>query len=194
MHLEEENLIDDLKAGKQEALEFLYETYRKPFIKWASYTYNLDVETAEDVYSDAVIDVYQNVQSERYKKKSTTSFKSYLFEVGKYKILNIFSKSKMAESHSENVYTHNYSHLNVLQDTAQQRKEMVQNVKLLMSLLDEKCKKVLTLYYFHNMSMDSIAGEMNFKNEDVSKNKKLKCLKRLQELTFERYSKSDFFD
>jgi hypothetical protein len=41
--------------------------------------------------------------------------------------------------------------------------------------------------------MELIAEKMDFKNEDVAKNKKLKCLRRLQILTLERYEKTDFF-
>jgi len=38
------------------------------------------------------------------------------------------------------------------------------------------------LSFYKNFSMESIANEMNFKNEHVAKKKKHLCLKKLKEL------------
>jgi RNA polymerase sigma-70 factor (ECF subfamily) len=175
------------------ALQYVYQTYRKDFIKWASFKYTVDTEVAEDVFSDAVIDVYQNVLSGRYTKSDRASLKSYLFEIGKNKILNILNRQKISETHLKVIsYQQEKTYNNIFETNKNQ--EITTKVQELMELIDEKCQKVLTLFYFHSLSMEDIAHEMAFKNEDVAKNKKLKCLRRLQHLAFERYDKTDFFE
>jgi RNA polymerase sigma-70 factor (ECF subfamily) len=189
--LNEEKLIDDFRKHDIGSLKFLYQEYRKDFVKWASFKYTIGEEEAADVYSDAVIDVYHNIVNGRYQKSSTASLKSYLYEVGKNKILNILNKNRISETHLKIIYSRSDSSYNL--ETGKNA-EMVEKVKELMNLIDQKCRKVLTLYYFHSLSMDMIAKEMDFKNDDVAKNKKLKCFKRLQALVFERFKRTDFFE
>ena len=190
--MHDEKIIGDFRNHDMNALQYVYQTYRKDFIKWASFRYTVDQEVAEDVFSDAVIDVYQNVLSGRYTKAEKASLKSYLFEIGKNKILNILNRQKISETHLKVIsYQQDKTYNNIFETNRNQ--EITGKVRELMELMDAKCKKVLTLFYFHSLSMDKIAAEMDFKNEDVAKNKKLKCLRRLQHLAFDRYDKSDFF-
>jgi len=189
---DEVELIKSLKTQNIDSLKHLYQNYRDGFIKWAAYNYNIDREEAEDVCSDTCIDVYQNIVNEKYKKTNESSLKSYFYEVGKYKILNILNKGKTSETHLKIIGERSKDSYGT-SDANQQRKEMIQKVKELMDLLDDKCQKVLTLFYYYNLSMEVIAEKMEFKNEDVAKNKKLKCLRRLQIITLERFEKTDFF-
>jgi RNA polymerase sigma factor (sigma-70 family) len=191
--MHDEKIVSDFKNHDMSALQYVYQTYRKDFIKWASFKYTVEAEVAEDVFSDAVIDVYHNVLSERYHKTEKASLKSYLFEIGKNKILNILNRQKISETHLKIIANqHDSSYNNIFEINKNQ--EITSKVKELMDLIDEKCQKVLTLFYYHSLSMDDIATEMNFKNEDVAKNKKLKCLRKLQQLAFNRYDKTDFFE
>jgi RNA polymerase sigma factor (sigma-70 family) len=191
--MQDEKIISDFRNHDMSALQFVYQSYRRDFIKWASFKYSIEPEVAEDVFSDAVIDVYQNVLSERYHKSDRASLKSYLFEIGKNKILNILNRQRISETHLKIIANQQGSSYNNIFES-NKNQEITNKVKELLELIDDKCQKVLTLFYFHNLSMEDIAGEMDFKNEDVAKNKKLKCLKRLQHIAFGRYEKTDFFE
>ena len=48
--------------------------------------------------------------------------------------------------------------------------------------LGEPCKTLLELYYFHDMSMDQIAENLDYKNRATAKNLKYKCLNRLRNI------------
>jgi|WetSurMetagenome_2_1015567.scaffolds.fasta_scaffold35717_4 RNA polymerase sigma factor (sigma-70 family) len=191
--MHDEKIVSDFKNHDMSALQYVYQTYRKDFIKWASFKYTIEAEVAEDVFSDAVIDVYHNVLAERYHKTEKASLKSYLFEIGKNKILNILNRQKISDTHLKIIANQQDKTYNNIFET-NKNQEITSKVKELMDLIDEKCQKVLTLFYYHSLSMDDIAAEMNFKNEDVAKNKKLKCLRKLQQLAFNRYDKTDFFE
>jgi len=191
--MQDEKIISDFKKREMSALQYVYQTYRKDFVKWASYKYTIEVADAEDVFSDAVIDVYQNVITEKYKKSDKASLKSYLFEVGKNKVLNILNKQKISDTHLKIIANQQDKEYNNIFES-NKNQEITNKIKELMGLIDLKCRKVLALFYFHSMTMQEIAHEMEFKNEDVAKNKKLKCLRRLQQLAFGRYDKNDFFE
>ena len=57
-------------------------------------------------------------------------------------------------------------------------------MKLLESL-GKDCKRVLVLYYYERLKMKEIAGIMNFANDQVAKNKKSSCLKKLKSIVSE---------
>lgn len=58
----------------------------------------------------------------------------------------------------------------------------------LLDELGEKCKGVLTLFYFHKKSMKEIAQAMKMASEAVARNKKHACLKRFRELVINNES------
>ena len=60
--------------------------------------------------------------------------------------------------------------------------------------LGDTCRKVLSYYYFDNMSMTEIAEKLGFANADTAKTKKYKCKKELDNMIKSRYTASDFMD
>lgn len=189
--IKDEQIISEFKKGSMQSLEYLYKQYRTEFVRWAVYKYKIGNEDAEDVFSDAVIDVYQNIMTGKYTKNQNAALKSYLFEVGKNKILNILNKKNITETHHKRIRAWADDSYCIDENGLS---EIIARVSELMELIDEKCRRVLSLFYYHNLSMDVIARELGFKNDDVAKNKKLKCLKRLQVLAFNRIDSDDMYD
>ena len=69
--------------------------------------------------------------------------------------------------------------------TADIAMELQQTKAELMHVIDElgeNCKKILLLFYFENMSMKEIVAHLPYENEQVVRNKKSKCLKKLEQL------------
>jgi RNA polymerase sigma factor (sigma-70 family) len=56
----------------------------------------------------------------------------------------------------------------------------------LLNTLGEPCKKILTMFYYDNMSMKEMVEHLNFENEQVVRNKKYKCLQQLTKLVSEQ--------
>ena len=46
----------------------------------------------------------------------------------------------------------------------------------------ETCRKILTLFYYHDLPMREILKQTNYENEQVLRNRKYKCLKEIAEL------------
>ena len=45
--------------------------------------------------------------------------------------------------------------------------------------MGESCRKILSLFYYENLSMKEIVSQMHYENEQVVRNKKYKCLQQL---------------
>jgi RNA polymerase sigma factor (sigma-70 family) len=64
------------------------------------------------------------------------------------------------------------------------KKELNDNQKKLshfFKLLGEKCKEVLTLFYYRGLTIEEIAAFLNYNNKDVVKSQKSRCLKSLKD-------------
>ena len=50
--------------------------------------------------------------------------------------------------------------------------------------LGQKCKDVLTLFYYRGFDLEDIMNELNYTNKDVVKSQKSRCIKSLKSLIF----------
>ena len=92
--MNEKRIISALTNGDSDALKEVYHHYRQPFIMWSSARFSqVDKTVIEDVYSDLVLDFYENIRKGKYKKQA--SIKTYLFTLGRNKLINITKKSAM---------------------------------------------------------------------------------------------------
>jgi DNA-directed RNA polymerase specialized sigma24 family protein len=74
------------------------------------------------------------------------------------------------------------------------RRERIEIINNSINQLGDTCRKILTYYYFDNLSMSDIAEKMGFANADTAKTKKYKCKKELDEKIKSKYKASDFLD
>ena len=173
--------IQMLREGNEDALVEIYKLYRNDFINWSVKNYSCSEDEAKDVFQDTVIILYQNILNNKF-KVINSELKTYLFAIGKFKLLNLLKKSSKQVTLSyfelingiepnENAMYEKYDddHLNEI-------------VKMYLSQQCDDCRQVLEMYYFKGMDMKSIAEEMGYKNADVAKRKKYKCFKKLAEM------------
>lgn len=179
MDLMIKSLRKEITEDNRLFIKELYNHMRPEFMAWFSRHFHCRTEDIEDAYQRAFNIFYFNV---RENKITMTEIKAstYIFSVGKNIMLKVLSKEPKNETPIENVRERNLGMVNIDYDIDDAyRKEVI--VRLLRQL-DETCRKVLTLSFYRNFSMESIANELNFKNELVAKKKKHLCLKKLKEL------------
>ena len=63
-----------------------------------------------------------------------------------------------------------------------ENRQMNTRLMEVLAVLGESCKNILVLYYYENRSMKEILASSGYENEQVVRNKKYKCLKKLEEL------------
>ena len=179
MDLMIKSLIKEIKEDNRLFIKELYNHMRPEFMSWFGKHFYCRIEDIEDAYQRAFNIFYFNVREDRI---TMTEIKAstYVFSVGKNIMLKVLSKEPKNETSIDNIRERNLGMVNIDYDMDDAyRKEVI--VRLL-GQIDETCRKVLTLYFYRNYSMESIANELNFKNEFVAKKKKHLCLKKLKDL------------
>lgn len=143
--------------------------YKKIFFGWAVKNWSsMDNETIEEVFFDA-LSVYLEYQR---KKEISVQPTTFIISVAH----RMFSKRKQKET------------LELTIDLPEAVEEVPERLDLLrkaLKRLDQKCNHLLTLKYFHNMSMEEIMIDTGASSREVVRTQKMRCMKKLKAITME---------
>ncbi len=178
--MENHSLIDRIKSkDSEQELKEVYNNYRNEFLLWAVKHYDCTMEEAKDVFQQTIVIFYENIINGKVTEIST-QVKTYLFGIGKNKILELLrsKKKRMPEAVDENFEVQEiyYSEIDEVYE------EKLLNVESSLALLGDPCKSILEQYYYHKKSMMEISEILDYKNRDTVKNMKYKCLQRLKQI------------
>ena len=186
------NILKSLRSDNQSVrnrmLETIYVEYY-PVIKSYIADNNGNAKDAEDVFQDAIVVFYQKARNVDFTLNCTV--KTYLYSICKNLWLNKLRVNSRYSNLDDQIGYMPISADTLALATIDERYSMVQKH---FGRMGQKCKEVLYNFYFHRMSMHSIAQELNFANEQVAKNKKSRCLKKLKSLIRNNKSTSDRYE
>lgn len=164
------------KIERDRLLRYLY-TQHFPYIAAFITKNNGSDADAADIFQDAIIVFYEKVRLGDL--SLNCAIRTYLYSVCRNLWMNRLRVKKRMVKIDEltNAIPIEPESLAIIQ--ANERQEVI--IKLMESLGPD-CKKVLTLFYFDRLRMKEIAQQMSFANEQVAKNKKATCMKRIKAL------------
>ncbi|WP_430409785.1 RNA polymerase sigma factor [Kordia sp.] len=168
-------LQDLLRSDDKKALETIYMKHKSEFLNYAK-KYGLDTYNALDIYQDAIIAMHHNFVSSQLVITSS-SIKTYLFGIGKFKILKKLKEEKtfLSVEIEEEMYTE----ISIEEPVPSERSIMLsQNL----DKISESCKKVLELFYYRNLTIDEIVQLTDYTDGNTVRSHKSRCLKRLKSL------------
>ncbi|MCC8146938.1 MAG: sigma-70 family RNA polymerase sigma factor [Bacteroidales bacterium] len=172
--------IDDIIAKNEQAITRLYNMYRNEFIGFFVKEYSIRSDDAAEIYQESFISMYQNIVN----GKLTTinfSLKTYLFKIGKYKIFYRFRDARPMEELCTTMPDINSEEGQHIQETVYE----------VVSAMGNPCSQLLSLFYWERKNMKEIATVMNYKNEQVAKNRKSSCMKKLKEQLIIRFKEEE---
>lgn len=179
--MDEKEIFERICKGDEEALEFLYKKYYRMMTKLVISNSGTE-EEARDVYQDALIVFWQKATSGNL--VLTSKMSTFIYSICQNLWRKELDRKKRLSSEEKDS--------SVEMDTETLEREKI--IASCIEQLGDTCKKVLTYYYFEEMSMQDIADKLGFANTDTAKTKKYKCKKKLDELVKAQYSEKDFLD
>jgi RNA polymerase sigma factor, sigma-70 family len=173
----EVDLLSAVRKGDQlnSAIYFIYQQYSQTvssFIRANSGT----EQDAEDVFQETVVIFIDLVRKNKYRGEA--GIKTFLVSIARNIWLNELKK-KQRSGIREQIFENNreQKEMDVSQYIAD--REVKQQFMTMIERLGEHCKKILTLFYYENLSMKEIVQHLPYENEQVVRNKKYKCLQHL---------------
>lgn len=179
--MKDNEIIERIKAGDERSIDYLYQKYYGMMTKMVLKNSGTEDE-AKDIYQDALIVFWQKVANNNL--VLTSKISTYIYSICQ----NLWRKELDRKKRLSNEEVDG----NVIIEI--DKKERIEIINQVINNLGDTCRKVLTYYYFDNLSMTEIAEKLGFANADTAKTKKYKCKKELDEKIKSQYSVSDFMD
>ncbi len=170
----EQILIIRIKEHDNKALREVYEANRQAFVDFSA-RFKLSKDDVLDIYQDAVVAFCENARRGRLDNLQST-ISTYIFAIGKYKIYDRLKKVNQGVSLEELSEE--------LIDFISEKDEPDENIQAMQrafQTLGDKCRQVLTLFYYEGKKLDEIREIMGYESKDVLKSQKSRCLKQLKE-------------
>ncbi len=167
-------LQSGVESKENQGIKILYEQNFK-LIEHLVVTNKGSSTDAEDLFQEGIIVLYKQLRKPDF--GLDCKIKTYLYSVCRnlwLKRLRTFGRT------TELTETYNAVPID---ETSLQKIEITERTKSLMDLLEtigESCKKMLLFYYFEQLKMKEIAEKMDLANEQVAKNKKSICMRKLK--------------
>ena len=167
---------NDLKGGAQ-AFRVLY---KENYYMVESYVLknNGTKDDAKDIFQDCLIAFYKNVKKETFELNSKIS--TYLYGITR----NLWLK-KLRDNKIVTTPMDEYGDSMDDDTTIAQKIVYTERQKIIGRLLTEagdKCKDLLNAFYYEKMSIKKIAEALGYSSDQVVKNQKVRCLKKLRSI------------
>lgn len=181
----DEHLIQLIINGgihEESAIRELYAQYLDPLCRQVIFKGGSAAD-GQDMFQETVIAFVHTVKQGRFRGEA--SIKTFLYAMNN----NIWKNAVRGRDRAEQ-RDRNYDAMVSKEEKAEggmiERKELSHQLKMMLEGLGENCRKILMQFYYENRSMKEIVQTLDYENEQVVRNKKSKCLKKLSEMLGQR--------
>ncbi|WPP52318.1 RNA polymerase sigma factor [Catalinimonas niigatensis] len=176
----DQDIIDSIRNKEkiEPTVHYLYVNY---YDSLASYirSNNGNDQDAEDIFQESIVVFIEAVSQGKFRGDS--KIKTFLYAIMRNLWLNEL-KRRNRTLHRETRY---YDENPKVQESVQvslRETEAKQQIASLVAQLGNNCKKILNLFYYQDMPMKEIYQEMGYENEQIARNMKYKCMKKMHAL------------
>lgn len=132
---------------------------------------------ANDVFQDALITLFEKVRRPDF--QLTAKLSTFLYAIARNLWLMQLRKHKK-ETQLKDTHQHVAADIDLAADF--QSNECSQLLSTVLDKMGGDCRKILIWYYYERLRMKEIMSRMNYGSEQVAKNKKSRCMRKLREL------------
>jgi RNA polymerase sigma factor (sigma-70 family) len=182
----EQSLLKGLANNDSQAVEALYKSHFS-MIQHFVLNNNGSFDDARDVFQEAMITLYEKVQSDSF--VLSCQIKTYLYSICKH--LWLKRLQQMGKYSSPLNMEEESIPVEADLDDFEQKDAAFEIMNRALNSLGEPCKGLLEGYYLNKKGMQELAEDFGYTNADNAKNQKYKCLMRLKKLFFAQYNIGD---
>ena len=183
MDLPDLEMLQRIKEDDPKVVTQLYKQYHDEFIRFVRKGYpGFGIDSAEDAYSECFQALYRNIKVGKLVTLKC-SLKSYLFQIGKYKVIDEINRKSRAGKNALIQYLPSDEMLDL--DYFEENDKQTKKTRLLdeaVALLTEPCKTLLILFWYKEKSDKEIVESTDYNSTDTVKNQRSRCMKTLKKV------------
>lgn len=174
-------LIDRLKNGDIESLGLLVKECKEVCISHLLNKTNCDLDTAEDIFTEAVVDFGEKVVAGNV--KDIKNLKGYMVGTCYNMWLNNYRKEQKQNAQESDIERYFYDYMEPDEvSTMEEMRELLHELSgKALQMLSKSCQSVIRYFYIEERSMTDIAKLMGLASTEVARATKYKCFKKLRE-------------
>jgi RNA polymerase sigma factor (sigma-70 family) len=135
-------------------------------------------EDGADIFQEAVLVLVDKVQNGQFRGES--SIKTFLSAIARNLWLHEL-RTRTRRNKRELSYMNKEHHTEEVSEKLEER-QLSQQLLQVLDELGETCKKLLTGFYYEQKSMQELLNRFDYENDQVLRNRKSRCMKKLKEL------------
>ncbi len=176
-----DNWIARLKANDDQVLRTIYES-GYPGIRQYVLQNSGTEDDAKDIYQEAFITMWRNVQLGKVHFSEFGQLQGYLFRIAQFKWLDQLRSSRIKNTKS---LTDTEIEADIATEMDPEAENYIAIIKRFYASMGNPCKDVLHRFYFLKQSMAEIALFYSW-TEPTAKNNKYRCLQKLRQMIAEK--------
>jgi RNA polymerase sigma factor (sigma-70 family) len=174
-------LLQGLALNDTKAIETIYKENFN-LVQALVVNNNGNTEDAKDVFQEAMIVLYQKVQSGSF--ELNCQIKTFVYSVCRRLWLKRLMQQNRYNFHEN---TEDIVLVDDEMEDHEKRNTEFAMMEKAMGSLGEPCKSLLEAFYMQKKNMQEIAAGFGYTNAENAKTQKYKCLMRLKKLFFSQY-------
>ena len=173
--------VKAIKTNDHQTLEAIYQQ-NFPKIERFVLANQGDAEQARDLYQDAFLALWRNIQLDRFVPRNETALSGYLYRIARNKWMDQLRSGQFRNTVAlpeEPLDGHGAAEWD--DQVSETEQEYLVAVRAGFSKLGEQCRDVLSRFYYGKESMSVIAEAFGW-TDATARNNKYRCLQKLKEL------------
>ena len=194
--MDDKSIIVKIKENDNEALKAIYTEMYDPVVNFLMKR-GATKEDALDTFQEAIVMFYRNVQTEKFvaghSKISTyltaVARNLWVHKLRRQNVSKIEYEGDLIEESNKPIDKDSNPETNYIKN--EDVDEMRAKLDLALSKMNERCRKLIQLYYIEQKTNEEIAIELDLANTNVSRVMKHRCLQKLRNIFREEIEKSN---
>jgi RNA polymerase sigma factor (sigma-70 family) len=155
----------------------LYEAYFETIVAQV-YANGGSRDDGADIFQDAVMILIEKVKTAQFRGES--SIKTFLSAIARNLWLHELRTRERRKKRE--LFFMDGEDTSTPAETAFFNQDAIRDLNLMLGEIGDLCKRLLTGFYYEDKSMRELLHEFDYENEQVLRNKKSKCMKKLKDL------------
>jgi len=169
------DMLAGLQKQPEKAISQMYQMYKSTFMGFIR-KIGGEESVHLEVYHDSLLAFYDIWLEGKY-DATRASISTLLCAIGRNKLLTRLGKQKRTVE-----WTELAGMADIRDDPEPEDPGLLLQVEQALAKLGEGCQEIIVLFYYQQMNLVDIAERLNYKNDNVVKAHKSRCMKRLKEM------------
>ncbi|HTN46829.1 MAG TPA: sigma-70 family RNA polymerase sigma factor [Flavipsychrobacter sp.] len=169
--------LEAVKANNEKVLQQLY-TANYGNVERYVLQNSGSVDEAKDIFQEAFIAAWRNIQLDKFVPAGENSLNGYLFQIAKHKWMDHLRSTTVKKT---TTLDENLDDAMTFEEVSDNDVQRIKSIREQFKNLGDNCRELLVRFYYKKQALKDIATALKW-TEATAKNNKYRCMEKLRTL------------